>query len=80
MRYFRFIPHTALFLCLIYLTGCGGSEDEIPNDVDEFKGKVATYSISGNNISLTKDWGSSSNFYANADNQLALWNFFAQLI
>ena len=80
MRYFRFIPHTALLFCLIYLTGCGGSEDEIPNDVDEFKGKVATYSISGNNISLTKDWGSSSNFYANADNQLALWNFFAQLI
>jgi hypothetical protein len=68
----------ALYLSFA-LISCGSNDDELPFD-EEFKGKVATYTISGNNITLTKDWGSSSTFYANPTNQMQLWNFYANLI
>jgi hypothetical protein len=74
-----FAPLALSLLITLFFVSCGGNDDEIPFD-EGFKGKVATYTISGNNITLTKDWGSSSTFYANSTNQLELWNFYANLI
>lgn len=68
----------ALYLSFSFIS-CGSNDDELPFE-DEFKGKVATYTISGNNITLVTDWGNSSTFYANPSNQLQLWNFYANLI
>jgi hypothetical protein len=59
----RIAPLALWLLITLFFVSCGSNDDELPFD-EEFKGKVATYTISGNNITLTKDWGSSSTFYA----------------
>ncbi len=80
MKKYRFLPLITGVVLSSMVISCGGGDDEEPFQSDEFKGKVASYSISGNTLTLTKDWKNSSAFYANTTNQMELWDFYAQLI
>lgn len=79
MKKYRFLPLVLGVILSSMVISCGGGDDE-PFQSDDFKGKVATYTISGNTLTLTKDWGNSSAFYSSTTNQMELWNFYTKLI
>lgn len=71
-----------IMLALAFLTiySCDSGGEEIAEEMANIEGKVATYAISSNSITLTSQHQTGNSFYTESNNHEQLWSFFTSLI
>lgn len=73
-------PIYYLLLSCFLILSCNDNDEEDPFGNEDFQGRVATYAVNGNDITLVTDFESNSTFYADQTNHQELWDFFTNLI